>query len=487
MYFPSSDTNTMGAEGSPVPVSAPSILYTLLGGLYTSKPAYFEARIEMRSFWWRFPVIIACAKMMILFLHMHPSAVAEDSSALIDPILKGSWTLVDLSIPPDGLNSSTSRNTSSQEKNHYKALATFCEIDWSVHQRNPSQTSFFDDLRGESPSCQQNSRTVDLYDFMKQVRAFDAQHTGDEFITHRASPVSGMVFHQSRCGSTLAANMLAAFDPPRTRVYSEHFPPITALRACALVGCHDEHTHIQLIRDVFYMLGRTPKHENIQHVFFKSNSGGMFIDKFTTAFPDAPWAYLYRDSIEIMQSHFPASAQTDPNQDNNNDVPCARNYRNPHQPHFTLQVLQAKNVTYDQLTKTEYCAAHLAGISRSVLHEHERTGRGRFINYLDMPAAMWETLLPVDFGIALDASMVDRMHQVTGHYSKGGRHHARSVVVPEEQGNATHPWHSDTLRKRAAATATIHDAVNRYCPDTYELLETAARKQRASEQSIPRN
>jgi len=213
----------------------------------------------------------------------------HSSSSQYDPLVQATWTLVDLQIPPNGLAASPA------DGGTYQAQATFCKIDWTLHQQNPSMVSFFADLRNLSSSCLQEV-TVDLADMVRQSRAYDQRHPHKI----RVVPPTAVIFHQSRCGSTLAANMLAAFDPTRTRVYSEHYPPITALRACAEYdnnsndsndndACHPD-THLQLIRDVYYILGRAPHTEPIEYVFYKSNSGAMFIDKFTAAFPDTPWA-----------------------------------------------------------------------------------------------------------------------------------------------------------------------------------------------------
>jgi hypothetical protein len=232
-----------------------------------------------------------------------------------------------------------------------------------------------------------------------------------------------------------------------------------------------------LIKDVYYLLGRTARQDNIDYVFFKSNSGGMFIDKFTAALPNTPWTFMYRDSVEVLQSHWKLpEEQMDPTK----DVPCARHYANPKQPPAILEVLAERNVTHtNQITKTQYCAAHLAGISRSVMQEHERTGRGRFINYKEMPQVIWDTLLPQDFGITLDDDMKNKMMQVTRWYSKGGKRDQRfgDGTVSETHRITQEKWTEDTTSKRASVSPAILEAVQQFCPDIYNQLETVALKQ----------
>jgi hypothetical protein len=455
-------------------------------------------------------------------------------------LLTGVYTLVDLNV------------NSLKQDGTYSAQATFCRVDWTVHQANPSLVSFFDDLRNHS--CKEEVE-VDLLDFVKAARRLDATTAAAAAVfvprvgsTNAAAAAStsatavatnirptGVVFHESRCGSTLAANMLAAFDPPSTRVYSEHFPAIDALRACAgqdESSCPSA-THQQLIQDVFFTLGRVPADSPVQQVFFKTNSGGMFISHFTRAFPDTPWIYMYRDSQEIMQSHFKISEREILDSNNINDknqtfdVPCARNQKKEIQPPATLKVLHRHNITnVSTLSMTEYCAAHLAGITHSVLTEHYRqaslhnktgagsgiktttstatTPKGRFVNYKQMPAIMYESIVPHHFGIPLTPDMTKRMQAVTNMYSKGGKRkssdvsatwtsppatplpapHATTTAAasflqagqqPQQQQPSPHG--ATTLPARPAVPIDIVAAVARYCPDTYAQLEAVRIRQ----------
>jgi hypothetical protein len=234
---------------------------------------------------------------------------------------------------------------------------------------------------------------VDLYDVVQQAKAFDqkllqSRNSTTTTTTKKGGaetvitvPPTGFVFHETRCGSTLTANLLAGFAPPdQSRVFSESPPPVTALRACDMNPCNPS-LHIQLIRDVVYMMGRKSIHtsqllqkkKDPHYLFFKIQSiGVMNIDKFTEAFPDVPWMYLYRDSVEIMQSHW-----KDTSKQRNPTPVCARNFNNPRQPPTTLQILDSKPITdVTELTKKEYCAAHLVRIKQW----NRNTRGGWFIN-----------------------------------------------------------------------------------------------------------
>eukprot|EP00977_Amphora_coffeiformis_P024875 scaffold17426_cov170-Amphora_coffeaeformis.AAC.8 len=378
-----------------------------------------------------------CSVVVVLLLASCLVGKSRIDSAY-DPMVEGLWTLIDLQIPEDGL-----------ARHFYKVNATFCHIDWNMHQENPSKLSFFDDLK--AASCP-HKITVDLGDMVSRAKAYDQQHP-DKI---RVLPPTGIIFHQSRCGSTLAANMLATLE--RTRIYSETGSTVKALRACTPnVECHPG-THQRLVHDVYYLLGRSTRGENIDHVFYKTNSGGMFIEHFTAAFPQTPWVYMYREPTEIIRSHWKIPEDQIAS---NTDIPCARNYDNPFQPTSTQYVLNMRNVTSDQLTRTEYCAVHLDAISHSVVSEHERTGKGLFINYQQMPHVVWERMLPQEFRVPVTVEMRQKMQQVSRVYSKGKGDAQIAAQI----------WTEDTTLKRSSVTPEVHNAVQRFCPDTYQKLE----------------
>lgn len=459
---------------------------------------------------------------LVVLLSLGASAfsTAQSINNIPKDLLSGAYTLVDLTV-----------NSLMEANDSYSAQATFCRVDWTVHQANPSLVSFFDDLRNHS--CSEEVE-VDLWDFVKAARNLDAATASHSRLSSSSATAAatniaptGVVFHESRCGSTLAANMLAAFDPPSTRVYSEHFPAIDALRACA--GKDEDScptaVHQQLIQDVFFTLGRVPADSSVKQVFFKTNSGGMFISHFTRAFPNTPWIYMYRDSQEIMQSHFKMSEQEILQlRDNDNktvevDVPCARNQKKEMQPPAILKVLHRHNVTnVSTLSMTEYCAAHLASITHSVLmeyykstHTHNTTattggiktttnnkGGGRFVNYKQMPAIMYESIVPHHFGIPLSSDMQKRMQAVTNMYSKGGKRKSSDVsatwsapppppaaaaaAAGPHGGEQQQPHSSPPLASRPAVPLEIANAVARYCPDTYAQLEAVRIRQEEQQQ-----
>ncbi len=269
----------------------------------------------------------------------------------MDAVLEGYLTLIDINIP----------STALQGVGTYRGVtAKFCHIDWKLQQKTPHQVPMFNDLIRQSNLCDSTMITVDLWDITKQARAYDDQ-VGDDILP---VPPTGVVFHESRCGSTLIANMLAAFSPDHTRVYSENAVHLNSLMACDVNPCHPE-LHQQLIQDVFYLSGRTVRKERPQYVFYKISSlGTMFIHSFTNAFPTVPWMYLYRDTVEVMQSHF---VRKDGSAVTNRDRPVCLRLQTVsnanHQPATTIQIANSKQRDPMTLSKEEYCATHLVRLS----------------------------------------------------------------------------------------------------------------------------
>jgi len=104
--------------------------------------------------------------------------------------------------------------------------ASFCQLDWSLHKNDPSSYAMFRALVQES-RCDR-TLDLDLQTTIAAVREFDEENSQiDKQATlnadgerkyrvdlhnggyvHTMEP-KGFVFHESRCGSTLAANSLA--------------------------------------------------------------------------------------------------------------------------------------------------------------------------------------------------------------------------------------------------------------------------------------
>lgn len=113
--------------------------------------------------------------------------------------------------------------------------------------------------------------------------------------------LNGFIFHMSRCGSTLLAQMLAAL--PSSIVISEA-PPIDQV-----LTSHLRQPEATLEKRKTWLRGliaglTQTRFAPERHRFIKFDSWHIFeLPLIRASFPDVPWIFLYRDPIEVMVSH----------------------------------------------------------------------------------------------------------------------------------------------------------------------------------------
>eukprot|EP00537_Pseudo-nitzschia_pungens_P007696 CAMPEP_0172364576 /NCGR_PEP_ID=MMETSP1060-20121228/7661_1 /TAXON_ID=37318 /ORGANISM="Pseudo-nitzschia pungens, Strain cf. cingulata" /LENGTH=206 /DNA_ID=CAMNT_0013087607 /DNA_START=8 /DNA_END=631 /DNA_ORIENTATION=+ len=199
------------------------------------------------------------------------------------------------------------------------------------------------------------------------------------------------------------------------------------------------------------------------------------------AFPDVPWIFVFRDTVEILQSHLKQGS---------NAVPkvCTRSYRLPEeqQPVTTLKAIRDAGASLSDLDHVQYCAAHLAGLSLAALNEHDRgtrngnetkqkqkqktgtarskdKGNGRFVEYTQLPERLWEEILPDHFGLGpLSQNDMEHLQLVSGVYSKG-----RGSKRKQE-------WAEDSTEKQETASQEVTDAANRFAGKIYQRMNQLA-------------
>jgi hypothetical protein len=397
------------------------------------------------------------------------------------------------------------------EKMYSSVTATFCHISWELQNDidiTPTTMSIstFADLQQASVLCPGTQVEVDFWDIVHQIRQQDAQreHHRTKDALHVVASPTAVIFHESKCGSTLMTNTLAAFAAPHhTRVYVEAPPPLTALQACELHAsatprrCAKE-SHRALIQDVFYMMGRIHGATLPQHVFHKIHSTGVqSMDAFVQAMPTTPWIFVYRHSLEVMMSHFshysPGGAETKAR----HTPECLRQYGQPtwQQPPRLVSWVEQVGKPLSQLTAEEYCAAHLAGLALSAIQEHERTQQLAvninthaapilvaehnatdehltraapphwFVNYNALPYVIWETVLPSLLVHPVGRADMDRMRQAASL-----KVHRRKKKKDAEVPTPEH-WKEDGTMKQGTAPASIRDAVTLFLDPIYAQLE----------------
>ncbi len=239
----------------------------------------------------------------------------------------------------------------------------------------------------------------------------------------------GFIFHMSRCGSTLAAQMLAAV--PHHVVISEAEPIDGVVKWAGASGAGRD-AQITAMRAIVSALGRK-RSDAARRYFVKLDSWHVHaLPLFHAAFPDVPWIFLYREPEEVMVSqsripglHFaaamaPAKAQSEPG------MP------------FSLE---------------DSGARVLAGFLHAAA-EHQSLGNGKLINYPDLAHAM-ESEIPAHFGFAPDAEERRLMSAAK----------SRNAKAPGER------FVADSGSKRAAVTPAIAAAVGKHLREPYERLE----------------
>jgi hypothetical protein len=116
---------------------------------------------------------------------------------------------------------------------------------------------------------------------------------------HDNLPLQGMVFHMSRCGSTLAAQMLGAV--PGHAVSSEPEPLDALLRWCAESGAGIDQAKAA-IRAMVAALGRDRGQGGTHHFIKMEVWHTLFLPLLRQALPEVNWIYLHRDPVEVLVS-----------------------------------------------------------------------------------------------------------------------------------------------------------------------------------------
>lgn len=342
------------------------------------------------------------------------------------------------------------------EDDYYEGvLGVFCDLDFSEQKLHPSEQPMFRDVVGHS-NCNDDFRQikVDLSETVELVREFDKDVANQNLSGGpTVLELKGVVFHESRCGSTLAANSMVALNPEKNRVYSESAPPIAAIRACGEdFSLCTVNASANLLKDVVYLMGRSndPREE---YLFFKFQSlATRMMQSFRTAFPSTPWMFLYREPVQVMMSHLDRFSE-----DSISNAICVKSKKKS--PQIRAFVKREGYGVHD-LANEEFCSIHLATLCESALKNlQEANGMGMAVNYhADLVHDFLETVFPKHFKADVDQAGRERVLKVSGTYSKnrGG----------EEEG----AFKSDSESKEQKASDAIKRAATLFLRPSFELL-----------------
>lgn len=253
------------------------------------------------------------------------------------------------------------------------------------------------------------------------------RRTSIEILEERAAtcpgiPPTGFIFHMSRCGSTLIAQMLAASEA--NVAVSEGWPIESAIDAGA------RRWLVAMVR----ALGQ-PRRGGERRYFVKFDARhALDLPLVRCAFPEVPWIFVYRDPVEVLVSHL--------EQPTGWTVPG---------------MVPVRGVPWPAADDGfgGYAAAVIAAICRAALDALEQPGGGMLLNYTDLPGAVFSTLA-AHFGCEWTPGEIAAMRQAA----------ARNAKRPGET------FSPDSLRKQREAPPVIRESCERLLGDLYSRLET---------------
>ena len=206
---------------------------------------------------------------------------------------------------------------------------------------------------------------------------------------------TGFVFHMSRCGSTLIAQMLSRLSA--TIVLSEPQPLDGVLRL-RRAGTLDDETTARRLRGMFAALCRPRRGERRSFVKFHAWHV-VDVPLIARAFPATPWVFAFREPRAVMRSQ-----EKNPGAE---VVPLTIDPR--------IAGVEASALA--SISQAEYCARILAAFCDAALANAGR-GRSRFVEYADLPGAVFTDVLP-SFGVSPDADETRRMREIATIDAKG--------------------------------------------------------------------
>jgi hypothetical protein len=263
---------------------------------------------------------------------------------------------------------------------------------------------------------------------------------------HPGLTPTGFVFHASRCGSTLVAQVLAA--SPANRVLSEPGPVDDVLRTGWRPPLVPEAFQVDWLRAVVSALGRARGGE--RRLFVKFDPWHtLALSLVRRAFPEVPWLFCFRDPVEILVSQQRSTGSQ-----------------------FTLGPLPSQLFGLDLATAAladpeVYRATVLARLFGAAADSLDDVGL--LVDHADLPGALDE--VGAHFGLAPDES----------------ERAAMAAVAPFDAKHPARPFVPDGADKQAAADDGLRAAAATVVPAYQRLRDLQARRRaRRQEASVHR-
>ncbi|QNO26203.1 aspartyl beta-hydroxylase [Sphingopyxis sp. OPL5] len=236
------------------------------------------------------------------------------------------------------------------------------------------------------PFFEETWRKVRLLPFNRLMRTATPLSAIEPFV--EAPPPDGLVFHMSRCGSTLVGQMLGA--APDHIVLAE--PPVLDT-VIQLVGLGQ--VSPAAIRAMAGALTRD-RGGDARHRFIKLDAWhALVLPLLRGIWPGTPWTFLYRDPVEVLVS-----------QQRRPGMHCRPGVL-PLEAYGVDPAEGAAAEDYPAWILGQICSAAADAVDGDCL----------LLNYDQLPAALTDALLP-HFGVAPDAASLDKIVAAGGRYSK---------------------------------------------------------------------
>ena len=245
----------------------------------------------------------------------------------------------------------------------------------------------------------------------------------------------GLIFHMSRCGSTLVSQMLGAL--PGSVVLSEAGPIDSVLRAHFKDQSLSDEMRVEWLRWLVSALGQRRRGDETD-LFIKFDSwSALELPLIHQAYPDVPWIFLYRDPVEVLVSQL--------------------GQRGAHMVPGTIEPeLFGMNLAEAfQIQPEEYCARVLAQTCEAALRHHQNSP-GMMINYKQLPDAVW-TALAGFFRIEVSDSDMKAFRRATQLDAK----------------NPSVAFVNDSQAKQDSSSEAVRQAAEKWLAPVYQRLEAA--------------
>jgi hypothetical protein len=243
----------------------------------------------------------------------------------------------------------------------------------------------------------------------------------------------GFIFHMSRCGSTLVAQMLAAV--PENIVVSEAPPLDVAVRLAGYSLNLSVTEQVRVLTAMVAALGRRRFGAERRFILKLDAWHALALPLIRQAFPKVPWVFLYREPVEVLVSQMRA--------------------RGLHMVPGGLSPCPFGIEDGDKMGGEEYCARVIEKICTAVVDSLSLAG-GLVVNYDELPEAVWTKILP-HFGLAYDEAECAEMRRVA----------TRDAKAPHAI------FASDKAAKQRQALEPIRAAAKRHLDAVYRSLEAA--------------